>query len=293
MANLLTGIRSLINQPQQAEAPVGGATGRLQSLVRAGQTGKQLGTGSGPALQTGTAERQAASQAVRQQQQLAGQQQLQRLGATQQAEQQVQQEQIQTAEIQDRTQRLQDQMNRQATKLANDLRRGQGQLDDERKKLAAEQIAFNLRLQNKQYLSQLQQAGEKQRLDDNREFEEQLALDIMGEEAGMFKSLIDSKALLDANDREFDRELANINIDAALQQYRSEARAANQRALYEGAAGVGTGAIGVWSSRDTSSGASPTGGVEGRAPGLSPTTGPAAGAASEMASAVNALNRNR
>lgn len=126
-----------------------------------------------------------------------------------------------------------------------------------------EQVGFGLRLQNDQYINQLQDIGQRQRLDDQLSFKKQLAQTVFQDQQDILQNEIAFNRMMDADDREFAEELAQMDINYAMQVADNAAKSAATRQIATGIGGTITGglqtakAMGIFDSNsDASTGAS-------------------------------------
>lgn len=226
-------------------------TGRIQGLLRA-KSGRAVGPEAGPAastLQEQVAAQQGREQAVNVlQQEEMGLEQLQQeeLFRDQQAAQQE-------AQLDDRQVALQEQYVQRASALMQNFVNQGRELDFSQKKAQVEQVGFALRLNNEKYVADLQQAGAKARLTDALEFQEALQRSIFAEELDLLNSDLSFQRMLDKEAREFKMDVAELDINQAINIAMARSDAANTQAMYEaGATAVGTGLkyLGTMESKD-------------------------------------------
>ncbi len=248
MANLLDTIRQN-TQPQQAGMT--DETQRLQTLLRA-KSGKSLGGSAVGA--SNLAEQQAVTQTNQQLGQVAGQAEIQNQQLEGQQAQQQQAEQIQTAEI-DQSRKFDTIQNKLKTEaLLNDFERNKGQIDLNRDRARAEQLGAQIRLQDKQYIDNLSREGSKARLDDQLEFNKQIAKSTFGNSEQILKKNLGNREVIDASDREFSKSLTQMGVDDAWSMFRSEQAANRQKAMWTGIGSLATAAVGAAGSTDFGSG---------------------------------------
>jgi hypothetical protein len=234
-----------INQTLQAKpvtAPAQDQTQQVQGLLRA-KLGKAT-TGAGAAPVASNVQEQVANR----QTQLQGQQ-LQNQGVVeaQQLGQQVAGQQVQLQEQQrELNQRMQDTQQRyelETDNLLKQFERGEKQLNSNKDQAAAEQLGFNLRLQDKQYLSNLEIAGAKSRIKDAATFGEEMARTTIGNNQALLKLGLDSNAISNASDREFAEMLGQMGIDEANQLFRDEVAHERRMAPYVAGSAILSGAL--------------------------------------------------
>lgn len=253
MASLLDVIRQNSNKtvdPNQAQMT--DQTDLASKLLRA-KSGKAVGSGDTGASNLGEASAVATTQQGLKQ--LGTQAQVQNQGVEQAAAGQQQQLDQAKSGI-DQSRRFDTiQTKLQTNQVLNDLERNKGQIDLNKQKGAMEQVGNNLRLQNQQYVDNLQREGKKARLDNELEFKTQLANDVIGAKTSLFKDQMTANQLLDLDNNAFKKQLGNMSIDAAWGMWKDNAKAANTRGIYSAAGGLVTAGIGAAGSMPSGGGA--------------------------------------
>lgn len=239
MPNLLDAIRGN-SQPQKAG--VTDETQKLQTLLRA-KSGKAIS--SGPTLSSNLQESQAVDQTNAQLGQVAAQAGLQQQGLQQQQQQAQQSEQLQSAEIAQGRQFDTMQTRLKTDALLSEFERNKGQLDLNRERANVEQLGTGIRLSDKQYTDNLQREGQKSRLDDEITFKEELLRTQLGDQQEIMEKNLGNKGILEANDREFQKSLAQMGIDDAWSMFRAQQRADQQKAMWTGIGSIATAGIGA------------------------------------------------
>lgn len=259
--NLLDTIKKNM-APQEPVAPALGQTQAVQRLLQA-KRGKAAAPTAGPAASS--MQERIMGQQVR-----AGQQQLQTQAAISQAQQEeqaadiTQREEIQKAGFEQQLKAGQQQLERQTTNILNDLSRGEKQLAGKEYVSKINQITAGLRLSNDQYIFGLQDAGRRARLDTDLGFKEAAYREIMAAELDYLRDEQKFTAMMNADTREFQEEVAKMDINAALDIANVNTQTMNTQAKYEGAsqmisAGtqiVAKGAEKGWFTTDDSTGGS-------------------------------------
>jgi len=217
MANktLMDTIRQKLEAPEQ-QAPTGGAmdqTERAQGLLRA-KLGKAGAPTTGPRL-SNIQEQQAAQQTRLGQKRLATEGAVRGQEITQQAEAIEAREQESLADLVSQREDVQQRFELQSENITQDLERNFKQLDDQKKAAKLEQLGFTLRLQDKDYLTNLQREGERAQLQNSLDFKEQLARDNFADMEDLLRSDIAYKKIADMSDREFRDELAQMDLEYA------------------------------------------------------------------------------
>ena len=189
-------------------------TTRVEELQR-GLTGRAVGPGAGPRAS------RIAERIARQQVAAAGEEQAKK--------EKIQSEQLRLAE-EAQEQAFTDQqlgqieqamsakqsLAQQTESILNNLERAGKELDLQKRAAQLEQVGFNLRMNNKQYIDRLNQAAQVARLDDALRFEEELKKAIFEDEIDLINNDLEFRRLLDADARELSRELSQISLDQAM-----------------------------------------------------------------------------
>lgn len=265
MASLQDTIRAnLTGQTLAPEHRTGAATdqtGALQSLLSA-RGGKAVGGGA-PTPRLSNVQEQVQQNLARQQaeqQQQTGQ--LQATQIEQAAAGQKQQMEQQVAQVEQSRVEAIDRYTAESERLLRDFSREGQQLNFQKDAAKLEQLGFNLRLADDKYLNKLQIEGKRARLDNDRNFEYELAKSVFADEQELFNSNLQFKSLMRAKDREFERELSNIDIASALQIASARADAANSATLWTGLGNVvssGIAAYGAYTNKPQTTGGLTTG----------------------------------
>ena len=208
-------------------------TDRTQQIeaLQQGQTGKAAIPTSGP--RTSTVAEQAALAANRAQAvqtNLAGE-----IQATQlEQQEEAQQGQFNNQELATIEKALDVKQNfaNQSEAIMGNLERQGRELDVRRDGAKIEQLGFNIRLNNKEYIEQLQREGQLSRIDNAAQFEEELKRTIFADQLDALNESLDMRRLIDGDERQFQDGLAQISIDDALamagiqaQQFKSQQQA--------------------------------------------------------------------
>lgn len=268
---LLDTIKQQLQSPLQGQVGVapGGHTQTVRQLLQA-KTGKAAAPSVGPrqsALQEKAAE--AQTQAGQQQLGLRGRIQAEQIG--QQQADIAQRTEQQAKQFQEQYQDIQDQFQRQSMQLIDQFERGQKTLKTTKDLADLEQVGFQTRLQNDQYIS-LQEVGKRNRLDNQLEFKKQLAQNVFKDQQELLVNEIAFQRILSADDREFTEELADMDLNYAMQIADNATKAASQRQVITGVGDLFStglkagGAMGIFDSTSTASpgasGAANTGAIE-------------------------------
>lgn len=205
-----------INQQltQKPVSPQLGQTEQAQSLLRT-KLGK---AGSSRQPRLSSVQENVAAQQVR-----AGANQLQQEGQIQGQQLQQQQMDLQTKEqesfkdILSKRDDIRQQFNLQTENLLQDAERNRQKLDTEEYKAKMEQVGFNMRLGNKQYIDSLEQIAAYKNLDNDLKFKYELANTIFQDEKNILEEYLDFQKLIDADDRSYQEALAKIDANYAYQ----------------------------------------------------------------------------
>lgn len=221
----------------QAEPVELGQTEQAQSLLRTKLSGKSIQPSTQPKA-GGMAERQAAlaTQQAGREQQLKGRLQGQQL--EQQEAGQQQQFEEQRANLTDRWEDAQAIAKRQTDAILQDFEQGKKRLGDQEANAAAEQAAFLIRFQNKDYITKLNQEGQQSRLENDIEFKTKAMEQAFADEQGLLRDSLSAKRLADMDQRTWDRELANMDVNYILDQHRQNMKAQKQRGIFQGIGNV-------------------------------------------------------
>lgn len=184
------------------------------------------------------AEEQATRESALQQQERMQQQQLQAETTMRRAEMEAAEEQALTG-IQRQQERKIKQMNNVAEMRLRDLASARNlALDDiftqfefstaelEHRADAGrlEQLAFNLAMQDKRYLDELSQIGQQRQLENDIAFDKEMQRIVMEDNLNSLLEDIDFKAGRAVTNREYTRQLANIDIETAIDLAKSAIR---------------------------------------------------------------------
>jgi len=248
MPTLLDTLKKNLGQVGQPEA-VADETGTVQQLLSA-----RKGI-VGPATALGPKGLSVAETAARgeTQQQLADVGQAAQLQATQigqaaQAQQQQQSQQEANLAFQRQQNKLQSRI--QTESILRGLEQGRASLSEDKRQAGMEQVAANLRLQTDSYINQLQQEGYKARLQDDLSFDLALKKQIAADNISLLQLKLDNQTLLDSNDRDFKKQLAQIDMNTAIQMAKQDAAFSAQQGQIQTFGQLATTVIGVAGKRN-------------------------------------------
>ena len=271
---LLETIQTNLQAPAQV-APQLGKTEQIQGLLRA-KSGKAGAVSSGP--KQSSIKEQMAGQTARlggQQVQQQGQMKAAQLGQQSADIQQRVEQQEQTFE--QKRNNMQDQFDRNTFNILDSFEQGQRSLDSSRDVAKLEQAGFLIRLRNDQYVTKLRQEGDKLRFDNQNEYQMNVSKDAMQEQASLFTDELAFKRISDMTAREFAVEIADIDINYAIQVAENSLKAEQSRQVAQGIGSVGTAAVSaagnLFSSTPAEKTTLDTGYIEGQGPSGSSTFG--------------------
>lgn len=230
--SLLDKIKQQMQAPVQQPANLGDQTGTVRKLLQA-KTGKAMQPATGP-RQSSIKEKLAEQQT-----QLASKD-LQQKGQIQAAqigerEADIEQRALQQEQnYQQNMRKIQDDFKRNSNSILNQFESGMKRLDNSRDIADLEQLAFASRLSNDKYIDKLQSEGQRMRLDDATEFKKQLTRSIIKDNQALMRNTVAFNTVMDANDREFQRAMAEMDIDYAIQIGDDEIRQAATQQKFEG-----------------------------------------------------------
>lgn len=242
MANLLDTIRT--NSQSLPEQGVTDESNKLQTLLRA-KSGKAV-TGAAPAV-SNLGEQQADVQANEQ-----IQNQVMPQAVMQNTQQAIQSEGIQQQEDQQKASIAQARgldtvQNRIRTQqVLDDLGRNKESLDLQKDNASLEQVASSLRLQDKQYLDNLQREGNTRRLNNSLEFNEALTQSIFDDNQDLLEKNLAGQSILNANQRDFSKALAQMGANDAYSMFKTGQQTAQEQQMWQSIGALGTAGVGAY-----------------------------------------------
>lgn len=236
MANLLDTIRQTSGQISTQKQGVTDEAAQAQKLLRA-KSGKA--SAGGPVASSNLGEQQAVAQTNETMQNVVAPAASLVTSATEQAASEVEQRaQEQQAEIAQATKFNGIQARIKTTSLLNDLAQRGGELDMKRDTATINQLATNLRLQSDKYVTNLELEGDRARLDDKNQFDEQYAKSVMGNNKSLLEKKLGNKSILAASDREYQKALAQMGIEDARAVMRQAGREAQRDVMTKMVGGI-------------------------------------------------------
>lgn len=214
--------------PQQEQA---------QKVLTTKATGLAAQPGAGPA-----ASSQAAKLGLQ-----AGQQQMEKQALTgrlqdvevlERAKSQEAGAQRQESQFKHGIKKMKRQFQMQANNMLEDIARQREQLSEEDFKNKMENASQQLRLSNRQYIDSLERAGRESRLTDKLEADEAYARTALGNSLDFLKDDLAYKKFMGADDRAFSEEMANMDINHAMQMAEQSIKAEQEANKYQAIGGM-------------------------------------------------------
>lgn len=226
--------------PQQASEQ--NVTGQVQQLLQA-KSGKAVAPSGGQPRASNIQEQQANKQGQVQGTQLsqqvqAGNQQL----TTQVAQQGEQIAGVQAAQAQEAAKNETD-YTRNVASVLNQYTQGTKKLDMEKDKAKFEQIGFQLRLADTQYVDTLNREGARARLNDDVAFRNEQARTVFSDELDAFHTNLDFRASIFADKEDFNEKMSTMNLDYAMQMATMANNQISATAMWTGVGEVTSGAV--------------------------------------------------
>lgn len=241
MASLMDALKPQLTG-QATEKPELGETEQVQRLMRA-KTGKATEPGAGP-RQSAIAEKMAARQSELGRQELAGKGEILAGQQEAQAADITQREQQQQRQAQQAVEAQQQQFQLQSDAMLNQFLQGEKRLQTQQDLADLEQVGAGLRLQNQQYVDTLRQEGQKARLDDAINFKSQLAQQAFADSQDLISSDYAFRAVVEADDREFEKELQEISALDALEMVKRDIESSKTAGRWTAATAAGSAVLG-------------------------------------------------
>jgi hypothetical protein len=233
---LLNKLKEQLQAPTSQPTNLGGQTDTVRGLLQA-KSGKEVQS-SGAPRQSSIKEKMAEQQTRQAGQQL---QQAGQIQAAQLEEREAdigQREVIQEQQFQENLKNIQANFDQRSNSILQQFESGQKRLDNSRDLEELEQVGFEARLQNKQYIDQLTSEGDKKRLDNSLVFKQEMARNVLKDNQDLLTNDLAFKAITEADDRQFQREIADMDINYAMDIANNAAKSASQRQTIEGVGGL-------------------------------------------------------
>jgi len=242
--SILDKVKQQMQAPAQQPANLGGQTQTVRGLLQA-KTGKQVAPTSGP-QQSSIKERMAqkATQDASKQVQQTGQIQAAQIGEREaDIEQRQDQQQV---EFEENLANATAQFDRQSDSIMNQFFNGQKSLQNSKDIADLEQLGFIARLDNKQYIDALQLEGQKKRLSEGQNFKLEMAKTVFADSQDFLKDDLQYRAMMDMDDRAWNENLANMDINKALEFAEAENKQANAEMMAKGTGDAFSSFLSYW-----------------------------------------------
>jgi hypothetical protein len=245
MATLLETLKKNLGGVGASTAPIADETGQVQQLLAAKKGIVGPATALGP-KGLSVAEAAARGQTQQQLQQVGQQAGLQATALEQAAagQQQEQRQQEQRIEAQRAESNLRNKV--ETENVLRNLEQNKASIKEDQRQAGIEQVGAMLRFQNEDYIRNLQREGDRARLRDKIAFDEQLTNDIFADNIAGKKLFYANEALFDASDRDFNKEVAKIDINTALQMAKENAAFSQRQAQVQGVAEIAKTGVSVY-----------------------------------------------
>lgn len=227
LADTLNRAMAAKNQPT---TPAPDQTARTAELLRA-KSGKAVGPTSGPKI-SALGEEQATAAGRADLSQVMKQGQVAAENVAMREEDQARREELSRRELELTRKEINQNFDQKRAAVETELKKAVRENDVRRAERAAQQVGFEARLNSDKYIHQLQLNGDRARLDNELAFDEALRSDIFGEYNDLFRQGILNNEMLGADAREFQMQIARIDLESAMAIAATEAKAANMQAQY-------------------------------------------------------------
>jgi hypothetical protein len=233
LTNLLKNVQSSLGQSTQPMGtPSGLATEQALKMSQAA-SGKAVQPGQGPKVDT-SLERAAAVTGQQAQQQVAQQTQAQTIALQAQEQQQQQAFRLQIRSQNEKKVAIKSEAIQKVQSILDSYERKGIEFDLQREEAEVEQAKFLIRLQDDQYIQQLEMASARERLDQEFVFNVALAESVFGEYYSLLLDNVSFQKLLGQDRREFEREMGELQIKHNLWKQSLGVESANAQRRYEG-----------------------------------------------------------
>jgi len=227
-----------------------------------GQTGKDVGLGGQTPQMSSLSERLASLQTLNQAKDVTQQAQLQGVSLDQQHQQMQQDFSQASTQLNEQQVSANEQFNQQLKGMMFEQTNQLKSLDLSKDKARMEQMGFMLRLGNTQYTDQLQLEGKKARLDNSVSFNENLQRSIFSEEMDLFSNSLEFRNYMYADARDAQKQLADLDIDFAMQVAMADNKAASSQMMWSGIGNMVSAGASYAAAMKPSPGPAPTGNIE-------------------------------
>lgn len=222
---------------------MGDQTLKARNLLAA-RSGKALSP-SAPAI-SAVGEQAAVNETQQQMGQVQQAGQMASAGIAQQVAAQEQDFSNAQRELNTRKQQLEQQARQRSGAILSELEQNRTQLNLDRDRAKLEQLSSDLALQDRKYVDELTRTGEMKRLNNKLNFDNEMALAVMGDSTEVLKKYLGNQSVLGASDRDFRRAMGRMEIGDALRLARIESRTARTAGIMSGLAGAGNAALAAY-----------------------------------------------
>lgn len=220
MATLLETLKKNLGGVGAPVAPVGDETGTVQRLLSA----KKGIVGGTPTAPKGFSVAEAAARGAAQQQlgEVSQAAQLQGTAIEQAAKAEATQQQEQEATVTNQQEQNRLRTSIETERTLQELEQGKEKLNEMQRQALNEKVTALLRLQNNDYVNNLQMNAAKARLTEGNNFEAALAQDIFNNNRTLLESKLGKQAARNVSDREFEKELTKMGMAEAIRIAKEE-----------------------------------------------------------------------
>lgn len=164
---------------------------------------------------------------------------------------------IQNTQLEDKRQQVQKSYTQQVQSTLDNYRQQNRTLDLSKDKAKMEQIGFQLRLSNNEYIDNLKREGVKSRLDSQLKRKEAITQTVFADEQEFMQNNLQFQSMMNQKGRDLTTALSNIDLASALALASTQNTAANSQQMWTGIgniAGAGVQAVGKASNSSSASG---------------------------------------
>lgn len=229
--NLFETLNKNMQKPEQ-QIGMTDQTQQVQGLLRT-KLGKATSSNNAVPGISNIQEQQAVKQAQNQQSQIAQQGQIQAEQANQQDIAQKAQEQESIRQINEKSKDIANTFQLQTNDLLNEFERGQAKLGDTKDAAKTEQLAFQLRLQDQNYIDQLQREGDLNRFNSAEDFKLAAAEQQVADNKALLSMGLDAEAFANMKDSEFAKALSTMDVNKAIEMFKQEQEQQKKMSRYK------------------------------------------------------------
>lgn len=252
--NLFETLNKKLKQPEN-QIGMTDQTQQTQSLLRT-KLGKAGSSQAVPGI-SNIQEQQAVQSAQNQQQQQGRQGQILAEEENQTNLAQQQQVEQKMKELDDKIKVMNNSFKIDSDNLLAEFERGQLKLGDQKDNSKAEQLGFQLRLQDQNYINKLKTEGDLSRFNSAEDFRLAAAEQEVADNTALLEMGLDAQNFANMNDSLYAKTLATMDVNQAINLFKQEQEQAKKMAKYKllgSLVSTGSSAYGNSSSQSTSSG---------------------------------------